>query len=56
MLLAGLAHAGGQLGTALGADRRHVLKDRLTGLSEGAAPVSDAVRRAVRDLQGAATS
>ncbi|MDT9689119.1 GPP34 family phosphoprotein [Streptomyces sp. P9(2023)] len=55
-LLAGLAHAGGQLGTALSADRRRALKDRLTALSEGAAPVSAAVRRAVQDLQGAAVS
>ncbi|MFD3664669.1 GPP34 family phosphoprotein [Streptomyces sp. NPDC058659] len=55
-LLAGLAHAGGQLGTVLAADRRRVLKDRLAALSEGAAPVSAAVRRAVQDLQGAAVS
>ncbi|MFE7548015.1 GOLPH3/VPS74 family protein [Streptomyces gardneri] len=55
-LLAGLAHAGGQLGTVLGADRRRAFKDRLTALSEGAAPVSAAVRRAVQDLQGAAVS
>ncbi|MFF8838286.1 GPP34 family phosphoprotein [Streptomyces sp. NPDC015130] len=55
-LLAGLAHAGGQLGTALPADRRRALKDRLTALSEAAAPVSPAVRRAVQDLQGAAVS
>ncbi|MEU7072604.1 GPP34 family phosphoprotein [Streptomyces narbonensis] len=55
-LLAGLAHAGGQLGTALSADRRRALKDRLTALSESAAPVSPAVRRAVQDLQGAAVS
>ncbi|MGW1777190.1 GOLPH3/VPS74 family protein [Streptomyces sp. NPDC002104] len=55
-LLAGLACAGGQLGTALAADRRDALKDRLAALSEGAAPVSDAVRRAVQDLQGAAAS
>ncbi|MEU3689483.1 GOLPH3/VPS74 family protein [Streptomyces narbonensis] len=55
-LLAGLAHAGGQLGTALSADRRRALKDRLTALSEAAAPVSAAVRRAVQDLQGAAVS
>ncbi|MFE1903275.1 GPP34 family phosphoprotein [Streptomyces gardneri] len=55
-LLAGLAHAGGQLGTVLAADRRRGFKDRLTVLSEGAAPVSAAVRRAVQDLQGAAVS
>ncbi|QES21676.1 hypothetical protein DEJ46_23330 [Streptomyces venezuelae] len=55
-LLAGLAHAGGQLGTTLSADRRRALKDRLTALSEDAAPVSAAVRRAVQDLQGAAVS
>ncbi|MEV4946224.1 GPP34 family phosphoprotein [Streptomyces sp. NPDC053755] len=55
-LLAGLAHAGGQLSTALPADRRRLLKDRLTALSEAAAPVSAAVRRAVQDLQGAAVS
>ncbi|MFI6421447.1 GPP34 family phosphoprotein [Streptomyces sp. NPDC050842] len=55
-LLAGLAHAGGQLGTVLAADRRRALKDRLAALSDGAAPVSAAVRRAVQDLQGAAVS
>lgn len=55
-LLAGLAYAGGQLSTALSADRRRALKSRLTALSEGAAPVSTAVRRAVQDLQGAAVS
>ncbi|CUM40563.1 GPP34 family phosphoprotein [Streptomyces gardneri] len=55
-LLAGLAHAGGQLGTVLAADRRRAFKERLTALSEGAAPVSAAVRRAVQDLQGAAVS
>ncbi|GAA3941574.1 GPP34 family phosphoprotein [Streptomyces gulbargensis] len=55
-LLTGLAHAGGQLGTALSSDRRRALKPRLTALSDGAAPVSGAVRRAVQDLQGAAVS
>ncbi|MFD3529922.1 GPP34 family phosphoprotein [Streptomyces sp. NPDC058664] len=55
-LLAGLAHAGGQLGTTLTAYRRRALKERLAALSEGAAPVSPAVRRAVQDLQGAAVS
>ncbi|MFF5423878.1 MULTISPECIES: GPP34 family phosphoprotein [unclassified Streptomyces] len=55
-LLTGLAHAGGQLGTALPSDRRRALKPRLTALSEGADPVSAAVRRAVQDLQGAAVS
>ncbi|MFF7182081.1 GPP34 family phosphoprotein [Streptomyces sp. NPDC008121] len=55
-LLAGLAYAGGQLGTTLPADRRRALKDRLTALSDAAAPVSAAVRRAVQDLQGAAVS
>ncbi|CAL9304384.1 GPP34 family phosphoprotein [Streptomyces sp. SudanB25_2051] len=55
-LLAGLAHAGGRLGTALSAERRRALKERLAVLSEGAAPVSAAVRRAVRDLRGAAAS
>ncbi|WP_229890948.1 GOLPH3/VPS74 family protein [Streptomyces lavendofoliae] len=55
-LLTGLAHAGGQLGVALPADRRRVLKGRLTDLAEDAAPVSAAVRRAVQDLGGAAVS
>ncbi|MFE0735573.1 GPP34 family phosphoprotein [Streptomyces sp. NPDC058855] len=55
-LLAGLAHAGGRLGTALSSDRRRALKPRLTALSDGADPVSGAVRRAVQDLQGAAVS
>ncbi|MFJ6939983.1 GPP34 family phosphoprotein [Streptomyces sp. NPDC101132] len=55
-LLAGIAHAGGQLATALPAGRRRALKDRLTVLSAEAAPVSAAVERAVQDLQGAASS
>ncbi|WP_309049831.1 GPP34 family phosphoprotein [Streptomyces sp.] len=55
-LLTGLAHAGAQLGTALPSGRRRELKPRLTALSEDAAPVSAAVRRAVQDLQGAAVS
>ncbi|MFJ7159585.1 GPP34 family phosphoprotein [Streptomyces sp. NPDC101118] len=54
--LAGIAHAGGQLATALPADRRRALKDRLAVLSADAAPVSAAVQRAVQDLQGAASS
>ncbi|WP_284581955.1 GPP34 family phosphoprotein [Streptomyces sp. 2P-4] len=55
-LLAGIAHAGGQLAAALPADRRRALKDRLAALSADAAPVSAAVQRAVQDLQGAAAS
>ncbi|MFI8105634.1 GPP34 family phosphoprotein [Streptomyces sp. NPDC086023] len=55
-LLAGIAHAGGRLATALPADRRRVLKDRLAVLSADAAPVSAAVQRAFQDLQGAASS
>ncbi|MEF2529466.1 MULTISPECIES: GOLPH3/VPS74 family protein [Streptomyces] len=55
-LLAGIAQAGGRLAAALPADRRRALKDRLAALSADAAPVSEAVQRAVQDLQGAAAS
>ncbi|MFJ3840997.1 GOLPH3/VPS74 family protein [Streptomyces sp. NPDC054904] len=55
-LLAGLAHAGGQLSTTLSSDRRRVLTDRLTALSENAAPVSAAVCRAAQDFRGAAAA
>ncbi|MFF3016644.1 GPP34 family phosphoprotein [Streptomyces sp. NPDC057939] len=55
-LLAGLAHAGGQLSTTLSSDRRRALRDRLTALSEHASPVSAAVCRAAQDLRGAAAA
>ncbi|MFF8277163.1 GPP34 family phosphoprotein [Streptomyces lateritius] len=55
-LLAGPAHAGGQLGTVLPADRRRARRDRLSVLSQGADPVGAAVRRVVQDLRGAAVS
>ena len=55
-LLAGLAHAGGHLSTILSSDRRRVLTDRLTALSENAAPVSATVCRAAQDFRGAAAA
>ncbi|MEU9030956.1 GPP34 family phosphoprotein [Streptomyces sp. NPDC048383] len=55
-LLAGLAHAGGQLSSALSSDRRRVLTDRLMTLAENAAPVSEAVCRAAQDFRGAAAA